>query len=111
MLRVFRDWLTERVKAEEGHPPTPRLDPTIDPSILWVNNSSKTVGMRFKVRERKWRRDNPVLYSAEEEVAVSYYIDFEELVVKSMHLVQKIEEAVVQQQNLSSKTVVLRSYS
>ncbi|KAJ9629899.1 hypothetical protein H2203_002284 [Taxawa tesnikishii (nom. ined.)] len=80
-IRVWRDWLAGQIgagrKSAQSSKEGSVEDLTQDPSILWVNNSNNAVGIKFRVRERKWRRDNPILYSAEEEVAVSYYIEFE----------------------------------
>lgn len=53
------------------------IDPRKDPSVLWINTSGENVGMRFKVKERKSRRNAPVLFASEEEVAVSYAVEFE----------------------------------
>ena len=55
-----------------------REDPRKDPMVLWINTSGESVGVRFRVRERKQRRDRaPVLFASEEEVAVSYAVEFE----------------------------------
>lgn len=47
-----------------------------DPSILWVS-PAKNTGIRFRVKERKIRRDVPVLIRADEDTSVSYEIEYE----------------------------------
>lgn len=88
-IRVWRDWLAKQAEARVGLIDTgepviggsgsfqSEADPTNDPSILWVNNSDNAVGIKFRVRKHQWRRDNPILFSSEEEVAVSYQVEFE----------------------------------
>ena len=74
-IRVFRNWLAKEVNA-----PTLRdepLEPSKDRSILWVNTLDNLVGIKFRVRTRKRQQDNPILYASDEEVAVSYDIDYE----------------------------------
>ena len=82
MVRVWRDWL----KAEAGGPAVPlhsqqaseQLDhPTNHQRILWVNKGDRNVGIRCAVKAKNWRRDNPVLLASDEEVAVSYHLEFE----------------------------------
>ncbi|KAF4556407.1 Hypothetical protein D9617_1g082840 [Elsinoe fawcettii] len=92
MIRVWRDWLGKRdgVKGSPG-----AVDG--DEGILWVNNAGKSIGIRFRVRERSFRRDRPVLFASEDEVAVSYYIEFEELLISTKYLLDKIERSWAQQ--------------
>ncbi|KAH0148276.1 hypothetical protein KCU82_g13590, partial [Aureobasidium melanogenum] len=75
-IRVWRDWLAKQNKANVDS--TSSYSPADDPSILWVNTADHAVGVKFRVKERKWKRDVPVLISADEEVAVSYTVDLEE---------------------------------
>lgn len=86
VIRIFRDWLARQ--AESGG--TALLAPKMDSDgkgkdrlrdededrILWVNDG-KNVGLRLRVKERKWNRDNPILLHRDEGVAVSYSIQFE----------------------------------
>lgn len=52
-------------------------DPRKDPSILWINTRDDNVGIKFRVKERKWRRANPILFTSDIEVAASYEVEFE----------------------------------
>ena len=46
------------------------------PAVLWVNDG-QNVGVRFSVRERRRQTDKPILYQHEDELALSYEIQFE----------------------------------
>lgn len=102
-IRVWRNWLSRQCESKSWtdgetvvvhHDPPPTsptgkgktradsvvgaVDPRRDSSVLWINTSGENVGVRFRVKERKWRRNNaPVLFASEEEVAVSYAVEFE----------------------------------
>ncbi|KAK4982085.1 hypothetical protein LTR66_009488 [Elasticomyces elasticus] len=126
MIRVWRDWLAQQAAAgranssEIDQSSTVRaglpdradqpLNPTDDPSILWVNNSNNSVGIKFSVTERKWQRDTPVLFASEQEVAVSYQIHFEELLIKTSRLLLRLEQSHVMEQNQSGKAVVFGTF-
>ncbi|KAF2113253.1 hypothetical protein BDV96DRAFT_496625 [Lophiotrema nucula] len=80
-----------------------------DERILWVS-SAKNTGFRFNVRERKLRRDTPILISADEDMPVSYEIEYEELLVRTSHLLLMLEKSLVQEDNSSGKAVVFGSF-
>jgi hypothetical protein len=56
-----------------------------DPRILWVS-PAKNTGIRFKVKERRLRRDAPILIRTDEDMPVNYEIEYDgtqlELVVR-----------------------------
>lgn len=96
VLRVWRDWL--RDTAEKGR--TSNVDVSRepveeigtgkgvvkvvaneeedlkDPQILWVS-PLRNAGIRFNVRERKFRRDAPILIRSDEDAPVSYEIEYD----------------------------------
>lgn len=76
-IRVWRDWLKEQAEAktQAGSPDYSIV--TQDQRILWVNKGKHTVGIRCSVKEKKWASANPVLVSNEDDIAVSYYVEFE----------------------------------
>lgn len=100
-IRVWRKWLSkqcERKSWSDGEPiavyhepptsptghgkgrsdsVTGRLDPRLDPNVLWLNTSDENVGIKFRVKERKWRQNAAILYASDEEVPVSYIVEFE----------------------------------
>ena len=53
------------------------VEPSKDPSVLWLNTGDNSLGLRVGVRERIWRGNNPTPGSSDTEVAVSYQVDFE----------------------------------
>lgn len=88
VIRVWRDWLGKMaarnyrddnsaskstVAAEEMTEAKADLE---DDGILWVS-SSKLTGIRFNVKEKKFRRDVPILIRANEDVPVSYEIEYD----------------------------------
>ena len=100
-IRVWRDWLAKQCEQKswtDGEPiavhrdapsspngkgkagadsVTSSLDPSKDPAVLWINTSNDNVGIKFRVRERRWRRSTPILFSSDVEIAVSYLVEFE----------------------------------
>ncbi|KAH0293265.1 hypothetical protein M436DRAFT_72099 [Aureobasidium namibiae CBS 147.97] len=105
-IRVWRDWLAKQTNA--GVNSTSSTPPS-EPSILWVTNTANNaVGVKFRVKERKWKRDNPVLFSSEEEIAVSYTVDLEEVVLRTSHLLFMVEESLREQYEPLSRQLYLR---
>jgi hypothetical protein len=47
-----------------------------DESILWIN-PARNSGLRFTIRERKLGANMPILISAEEDLPVSYEIEYD----------------------------------
>ncbi|GAM84948.1 hypothetical protein ANO11243_029510 [Dothideomycetidae sp. 11243] len=101
LIRVFRDWLAKRAGSvleagddASGEGLTLGHD---DPGVLWVNNCDRAIGIKFRVRAKAVRHDTPVLYASDEEVAVSYHLDLEELLVRTSYLLRKIERSREQQ--------------
>lgn len=94
VLRVWRKWLGEtaadnfsanvqkEVVEEVGQGKEAvrevaeaRFDPD-DKRILWVS-TAKNTGIRFNVRERKLRRDAPILIRNDEDLPVSYELEYD----------------------------------
>lgn len=106
-IRVWRDWLAKRNKEAAAN--STSSAPASDPSILWVTNTANNaVGVKFRVKEKKWKRDNPVLFSSEEEVAVSYTVELEEVVLRTSHLLFMVEESLREQYEPLSRQLYLR---
>ncbi|KAF2684329.1 F-box domain-containing protein [Lentithecium fluviatile CBS 122367] len=81
-----------------------------DEAILWVSPLKHT-GIRFNVKERKLRRDAPILVRADEEdMPVSYEIEYDELLIRTSHLLLALEKSMVQEDNSSGKAVVFGSF-
>jgi hypothetical protein len=95
VLRVWRKWLgeiaakgnrvieTSKEKAEEVggakgeiRKPDDMESGSEDQRILWVSTARNT-GIRFNVRERKLRRDTPILIRNDEDLPVSYEVEYD----------------------------------
>ena len=77
IVRIWRTWLSKRSQERNlSSSAGSRLAPLEDERILWANDGQK-VGIKLRVRQRKWRADHPILFSAEEELAVGYIIEYE----------------------------------
>lgn len=100
-IRVWRDWLAKQCETKhwtDGEPvaiyhdcqsaSTAKgkqradsvsgiTDPHKNASVLWLNTRDEHVGIKFRVKEKKWRRDNPVLIEREADVPVSYAVELE----------------------------------
>jgi len=147
VLRVWKDWLEKMAaKGQQANRDVPQevveevskgkevvrevgeekmdLD---DARILWVS-AAKNTGIRFNVKERKFRRDAPILIRADEGMPVSYEIEYDgmytivtllpaaelmyhaELLIRTSHLLLMLEKSLVQEDNSSGKAVVFGSF-
>jgi hypothetical protein len=145
VLRVWKEWLAETatmdrkeqkstlVEAEQAgmgkeavreiHENDTNLD---DQRILWVS-PARNSGIRFNVKERKFRRDTPILLRADEDLPVTYEIEYDgmsrngscvhwnltnfaELLVRTSHLLFALEKSLVQEDNSSGQAVVFGSF-
>jgi hypothetical protein len=68
VIRVFRKWLAEQDGA--------RVARDSFEDVLWANDGEQ-VGVRFRVKQKSWRRNVPLLMSVGEDAPVSYEIQFE----------------------------------
>lgn len=80
IIRVFRDWLKRQSKRDQYSAATTTANTGIqedEDEVLWVNNK-KTVGLKLRVKEKKWNRPMlPVLMHRDEEGAISYEVEIE----------------------------------
>lgn len=84
VIRIWRDWLAKRATASpstiESGPS--KLHQSTEESkeresqMLWTD-SSKTVGLRFRITEEKDVRNGPVLLGIDEDAPVSYKLHYE----------------------------------
>lgn len=83
IVRVWRDWLRRQSKRDR-HDTTAHIQQDED-DVLWVNNKN-IVGLKLRVREKKWNRPMlPVLMHRDEEGAVSYEVEIEGTYINSFH--------------------------
>lgn len=151
-IRVWRHWLSDHCESKnwtDGEPiavhhETPgssssdvrgRSDsvtgiacPSKDPKVLWLNTGDQNLGVKMRVKERQWRQGNPMLFSSEVEVPVSYRVEFEgrcspyyiwtfrsltclsEVYVRTTHLLLKLEEAQRMVDDGRGKAIVFGSF-
>lgn len=149
VLRVWKDWLAETAancrqsqagtqvedveEVGKGKEAVKEVNAEVekrnldlkDPQILWVTQSRNS-GIRFNVKEKKFRRDAPILIRADEGMPVSYEIEYDgmsfsqllksssnvsaELLVRTSHLLFAFEKSLVQEDNSSGKAVVFGSF-
>lgn len=99
-IRVWRHWLADHCESKKwsdgetikiirhnddlkaggkarSDSVTGALDPRKDSTILWLNTGAENAGVKFRVREQKWRRDIPVLFSSEMDAPVTYQVELE----------------------------------
>ncbi|KAI9877453.1 MAG: hypothetical protein M1830_003875 [Pleopsidium flavum] len=127
VMRIWREWLAERAHSTlspslsdmaelalaKVHPASPSNGTGRDDGeerMLWID-SGRNVGMKVTVRERRWRRDQPIMFRRDEDVAVSYAIDFEELFVRTTHLLLAVEQSLIEQANHSGKAMIFGSFA
>jgi hypothetical protein len=146
VLRVWREWLG-KIASRGSKPSTDiqretveelgkgmavvqevaedKFDPN-DERILWVS-MAKNTGIRFNVKERRLRRDAPILIKNDEDVPVSYDIEYDgklqprcvrltgplicmaELLIRTSHLLLMLEKSMAQEDNLATNAVVFGS--
>jgi len=90
------------------HGPITSPDRDDDDAILWIDGV-KNVGLKLKVRERRWNRDVPVLQHRDEEMVVSYELYIEELWIRTTRLLLTVEASIDQQRHYS-KAIIIGSY-
>ncbi|XXG99383.1 hypothetical protein Hte_005720 [Hypoxylon texense] len=106
VIRVWRDWLSREAARAAGKQQraSSALD---DPSILWTD-SSKTVGLRFRVVE-DLSAPAPILLDRNEEPSVSYSLEYQELLVRANWLLLSFEMSEAQQVTHAGKAVIIAS--
>jgi len=146
VVRVWREWLRmmagmaddvddgipeagSGAQAERQEVGSATKEVQKDERILWID-IKKNVGLKLKVTERHWRRDMPVLWSADEDdIAMSYEVEYQgmsrfhqitplfqqidslEILVKTSHLLLMLEKSLSQQDNTSGKAIVFGSFA
>lgn len=86
-FRIWRRWLAEMAKyAEQGTenasfasgPHFQDFGNTVSGlnQLVWVDQN-RIAGLRVSVKEKRWRRDTPILIARDEDEAVSYTVEIE----------------------------------
>ena len=76
--RIWRGWLAERAttgRASVLEQDIEKLD-NQPSSMIWADQG-KTMGLKVRVKEKKWRGQAPVLIHRDEDPAISYSLELE----------------------------------
>ncbi|KAI3397397.1 hypothetical protein diail_10848 [Diaporthe ilicicola] len=101
VVRVFRRWLRQCHKGELKE----------QDQILWTDRK-KNVGLRFKVRENVGARAGPAIWTQadeDEDLPVSYELEYQEVLVRTGQLLLKVEKAEDQEVHNTGKAIVIAS--
>ncbi|MCJ1386527.1 hypothetical protein MMC17_009653 [Xylographa soralifera] len=130
VVRIWREWLAHRAEADSekaGEIPqrysdekdnfkeqitAPAIIKDVDAGArtLWVDNH-KNVGIRLRIKQRSCRRDVPVILHSDEDLAVSYVMEYEELLIRTNHLLLTLERMLLEQNNPASKAMIFGSFA
>ncbi|KAI9756666.1 MAG: hypothetical protein M4579_003755 [Chaenotheca gracillima] len=115
VVRVWRTWLAEQARHTSAISAVEtevngRLTNDQDPAkrMLWFD-SSQNLGLLLRVRERQWRRPQPILMHRDEEQPVSYFLDYEEFLIRTTQLLLRFEESQ-SMDDPSGKAIVFGSF-
>ena len=76
--RVWRDWLDQRARKGSLSVSEEQME-NVDGqahSMIWADQG-KTMGLKVRVKRKKWRGQAPVLVHRDEDPAISYSLDLE----------------------------------
>lgn len=111
LIRVWRQWLSVQaarcVAGAETTGAGAGSDSADREHILWAD-AAKQVGLRFRVCEKS-DGPRPVLALSDEDLPVSYTLEYEELLVRTTQLLLSVEKSNVQEVTSSGKAVVIAS--
>lgn len=79
--RIWREWLAARAEEVTSNRPSTGSDEAEyvggrSSSMIWADRG-KTMGLKVRVKERKWRGDAPILVHKNEDPAISYLLELE----------------------------------
>ncbi|KAI4128430.1 MAG: hypothetical protein LQ338_002752 [Usnochroma carphineum] len=111
--RVWREWLAEKANGSTNGETQNREDKVgISASqsepIIWAD-SGKTLGLRVRVKENKWRKDAPIIVHRDEDQAISYSLELEELLISTTHLLLAVEKSLLERHG-DGKAMIFGSF-
>lgn len=95
LIRTWREWLAKRADGQTDAPP-----------ILWAD-ADKDVGIRFDLVERKAMPRQAVFVMSDEDFAVSYRLEFSELLVRTTKLLVNLERSETEEVANSGNAIVI----
>ncbi|KAK8118464.1 uncharacterized protein PG998_003090 [Apiospora kogelbergensis] len=124
VIRVFRQWL-----AREAAAPTPARGPEqrqqqdnaaekkissgstvvdADSAVLWAD-PKQNCGLRMRVVEKDDGQEGPILVAADDDPAIAYRLEFEELLIRTNQLLLNVEKSKEQVVHTAGKALVITS--
>ncbi|KUJ10570.1 uncharacterized protein LY89DRAFT_689765 [Mollisia scopiformis] len=103
VTRVQRHWLAAQARS---NPET--MSGEKRERLLWADNS-ENVGLKMRVKERD-DGATPILVRDDEDEAVSYTLQYEELVIRTKELLLMVEKSIDQEVSHSGKAIVIGSW-
>lgn len=102
VVRVFRRWLKAQLSEAGGN--ASKEEP-----ILWTDRS-RTVGLKFRVRENLDAR-RPALWSDadDEDLPISYTLVYEELLIRTSTLLLEVEKSEDQEVSNTGNAIIIAS--
>ncbi|KAI4126784.1 MAG: hypothetical protein LQ347_004834 [Umbilicaria vellea] len=130
VTRFWREWLKDRASASErsnailnhdigGNSGTisedigeadGQADDLPNDRLVWIGKG-ENVAIRVRIKDIKWRRNAPLLFYMDYYPAVSYSMDYEELLVRTTHLLLAVEQSIFEQSNTSGKAMIFGSFA
>jgi hypothetical protein len=74
IVRVWRNWLRQHSGRKQSD--VLHETPKDDDCVLWVDNR-ENVGLKLRVKEKRWNRQAPILVHEDEETAITYEVEIE----------------------------------
>ncbi|KAK6828457.1 f-box domain protein [Apiospora arundinis] len=112
VIRVFRKWLASEAAApaqgQQGNAENSRSTMDADSAILWAD-TKQNCGLRMRVVEKIDDQAGPVLVAADDDPAISYKLEFEELLIRTNQLLLNVEKSKEQVVHTAGKALVIVS--
>ncbi|KAI4229218.1 MAG: hypothetical protein L6R36_001067 [Xanthoria steineri] len=109
--RVWRDWLDQRARKGRLSVSEEQME-NVDGqahSMIWADQG-KTMGLKVQVKRKKWRGQAPVLVHRDEDPAISYSLDLEELLISTTHLLLAVEKSLSESRS-DGKAMIFGSFA
>lgn len=114
--RIWREWLAQKARINEellAGGSNNALHDTSDSgsdAVLWIDQN-KIAGFKVHVKERKLKRDTPILLHKDEDQPVSYSLELQELLISTTHLMLAVERPSLETSEESGKAMVFGSFA
>ncbi|KAI4280569.1 MAG: hypothetical protein L6R38_004365 [Xanthoria sp. 2 TBL-2021] len=109
--RVWRGWLDERARKSRSSVSEEQMEKVDDQSssMIWADQG-KTMGLKVQVKEKMWREQASVLVHRDEDPAISYSLELEELLISTTHLLLAVEKSLLESRS-DGKAMIFGSFA